>query len=288
MVFRGVQIMVLVTKADGSKQLFDREKVVRTCLRMGASRDVAEEVAGKVEMRVYDGIATEKILQMIFRLLRKYKPRIRHLIDLRKALASMASKPDFELFVQSVLGENGFEVSPNRNVRGRCVEHEVDAIARKNGVTYFVEVKHHSNFHVPTGLDESRIARAVLEDVTEGYELGLNDLKVDRAMIVTNTKFSNHAKQYAECRGIVQVGWSSPLEGSLQDMIEAKKLYPVTCLKGLKANMRNRLSSAGIVFLEELAEGNLAELKQSTGLSTRSLELVIEKAKECTMRNAAD
>ena len=62
---------VFVTKADGSRQLFDREKVVRTCLRNGASRNIAEEIAGKIEAKLYDGIETKKILGMIFRLLRR-------------------------------------------------------------------------------------------------------------------------------------------------------------------------------------------------------------------------
>ena len=84
----------------------------------------------------------------------------------------MDSKPEFENFVQVLLARNGFEVSPNRLVTGKCVEHEVDAIARKDGITFFVEAKHHVNYHTPTGLDESRIARAVLEDVTEGFRLG--------------------------------------------------------------------------------------------------------------------
>jgi len=138
---------------------------------MGANRQIAYEIAEKVEKRLYDGISTDKILQMIFRLLRKHKPTIRYFLDLRKGLSLMSSKPEFEKFVQILLAHHGFEVSPNQIIRGKCVGHEVDAIARKDGVTYFVESKHHSNYHIPTGLDESRIARAVLEDVTEGFGL---------------------------------------------------------------------------------------------------------------------
>jgi len=157
---------VLVRKADGSVQLFDREKVVRTCLRMGASRQVAYEVAERVERRVQDGISTAKILQMVFQLMRNYKPSVGNLFDLRKGLSLMSSKPEFEVFVQALLARSGFKVTPNQLLIGKCVEHEADAVARKDGVTFFVEAKHHSRYHTPTGLDESRIARAVLEDVS--------------------------------------------------------------------------------------------------------------------------
>jgi hypothetical protein len=161
-----------VTKENGSRQLFDKDKVIRTCLRMGVNSHIAFEVAGKVEERLYDGISTQIILRMIFRFMRKYKPEIGHLFDLRKGLSLMSPKPEFELFVQVLLMHNGFEVRPNQILTGKCVEHEVDAIARKDGVTYFVEAKHHLSYNALTGLDESRIARAVLEDVTEGFMLG--------------------------------------------------------------------------------------------------------------------
>ena len=97
---------VFVTKADGSRQLFDRGKVVRTCLRMGASREIAEEVAGRVERSVYDGMPTSKVLQLAIRLLRGYKPTIRHFLDLRRGLSLMDSKPEFEVFVAESVPKN--------------------------------------------------------------------------------------------------------------------------------------------------------------------------------------
>ena len=270
---------VYVTKADGARQLFDREKVVRTCLRMGASRRIADEVAEKVERSLYDGISTSKILQMTFRLLRSYKPAIRHFLDLRKGLSLMDSKPEFEVFVQILLAHNGFEVTPNRLVTGRCVEHEVDAIARKDGVTYFVEAKHHVNYHTPTGLDESRIARAIVEDVTEGFELSKSKLRIDRAMIVTNTRYTEHARRYGKCRNILQIGWSSPVNLSLQNMIEEKNLYPLSCLRGLKRETKTKLVNSGIVLMNQLFEEKQSTLARRTGVPKETLKQITEKAK---------
>jgi hypothetical protein len=76
-----------VRKADGSVQLFDREKVVRTCLRMGANKQVANDVAEKVERRLFDGISTARILQMVFQFMRSCKPIVSNLFDLRKGLS---------------------------------------------------------------------------------------------------------------------------------------------------------------------------------------------------------
>ena len=276
---------VFVTKADGSRQLFDRGKVVRTCLRMGASREIAEEVAGRVERSVYDGMSTSKVLQLTVRLLRGYRPAIRHFLDLRRGLSLMDSKPEFEVFVQVLLANSGFEVSPNTILAGRCVEHEVDAIAKKNGVTFFVEAKHHVNYHTLTGLDESRIARAILEDVAEGFELGSCSVKVDRAMIVTNTRYSEHARRYGKCRNIVQIGWNSPVGLSLQSMIEENNLYPISCIRGLKRETRTKLVNKRIVLMKQLLEEKPSTLARETGIPKETLKQLRAKA-ENTLTNA--
>jgi transcriptional regulator NrdR family protein len=54
-----------VIKADGRKQLFDKEKIIQTCLRIGASREIAEHIANKIGAKVYNGMETRKILKMI-------------------------------------------------------------------------------------------------------------------------------------------------------------------------------------------------------------------------------
>ena len=257
---------VLVTKANGYKQPFDRNKVVQTCLRMGASPQVADKVAGMVERRLYAGISTREILQLTFRFMRKYKPTVKHLLDLRKGLSMMEPKPEFETYIRTLLANSGYEVESNRILRGKCGEHEVDAIAKKDGVTYFVEVKHHYSYHTLTGLDESRIAQAILEDANDGYLLGMSTLKIDRAMIVTNTRYSDHAIQYGSCKNILQIGWSSPHTLGLRDMVQNSALYPLSCLRGIRYETRMRLVNSGIVLVKQLLDADGSELARKAGL----------------------
>lgn len=271
-----------VKKANGSKQLFEKEKIIKTCLRMGANRDIANKIAEKIESEIYDGISTENILDRILFLLKEHSTVIKHLLDLRKGLSLMHSKSEFELFVRTLLSENGYEVTPNLILSGRCVEHEVDCIAIKDGVSCLVEAKHHSNYHKPTGLDESRIVRAVLEDVIEGFETRRTKWKIDSAMIVTNTRFSEHAIKYGKCRNILQIGWSFPPFHGLQDMIEEKKLHPITCLKSLRKKTREKLVSAGIITLKQLIDNEPEELAYRTKIPKSSLQNLIKNIKDCT------
>ena len=128
-------------------------------------------------------------------------------------------------------------------------------------------------------MDESRIAWSVLEDATEGFELGLSSVKTDRAMIICNTKFSDHAKLYAKCKGIYQIGWSSPPDCGLQILIEEKKLYPITSLRGLKTRIRIKLLDAEIILLRQLMEKSPEELEKETGIEKKTLNSIIENAR---------
>ena len=273
-------LRVFITKANGSRQLFDREKIIRTCLKMGVNQKIAIDIVNEVESQLYDGITTSKIFKLVFNLLEDKKPVVRHFLDLRKALSLMISKPEFERFVQILLSFNGYKVSSNQLLQGKCVQHEVDGLARKDGVTFFVEAKHHYHYHTPTGLDESRIARAVLEDVTEGYEMEKNNLKIERAMLVTNTRFSEQAIIYGKCRNILQIGWHSSGELSLQRMIEEKKVYPLSCIRGLQTETRIRLVDSGIILIKQLISSDPSKLSRKSGISSSTLRRTIEKAKK--------
>jgi hypothetical protein len=249
---------------------------------MGASREVAVQIAQEVENSLYNDITTQTILKKIFNLMRKDKPAVSHLFDLKHGISLMEPKPEFEVFVRVLLVHSGFQVKPNTILRGLCGEHEVDAIATKDGVTYLVEVKHHNNYHALTGLDESRIARAIIEDVEDGYKSGAAKIKIDNAMIVTNTRYSEHAVNYGCCRGILQVGWTSPEGSGLRDIVEKNKLYPLSCLRGISTEARLRLVEAGIVLIKQLAVQDYRYVERKIGLSREIVLSLMEKARHIT------
>ena len=98
-------------------------------------------------------------------------------------------------------------------------------------------------------------------------------------MIICNTKLSDHAKRYSECKQIHHLGWSAPPDRSLQILIEEKKLYPVTYIRGIDSITRQKLGAAGIVTLKQLLKGNSTMLGRKIGLSAKSLSLVRDQAK---------
>ncbi|MFH1623186.1 MAG: ATP cone domain-containing protein [Candidatus Aenigmatarchaeota archaeon] len=272
--------VISVTKFDGRLQPFDRAKIARTCVRMGADPAFAEEVANRVEAAAYEGITTKKIMQMIFANLRRRMPEVRHRIDLRTAISLMRPKPDFELFVAMILREYGYKVRSNRFLQGRCIEHEIDAVAENGKDVFYVEVKHHFNAHTYTGLDVFLQARAAFEDLEGGYRAGRHRTPFTKAMLVTNAKMSEHALRYADCRGIRYVSWEAPADRSLARVIDEKKLYPVTLLRGLRPDAQDRLADAGIITLRQLVETPEAEMLRATRLQKQTLRELRSAAAE--------
>jgi hypothetical protein len=271
--------MPSVTKVDGRRQPFERTKVKRTLRNMGVPSESAEKIAMEIEEQVYDGIATSTILRMIRARAQAVRPAVANRINLRRALSLLRPKPDFEEYVRILLRECGYHVEPGCILAGRCGEHEVDAIVRKDGTVTFVEVKHHVNHHRMTGLDEGRIARAIVEDIQEGYRSGRCITSVDGAMIVCNTKLSEHAKRYATCWQIEHIGWDYPPERNLQTMIEKTQSYPVTIITGVSPPVRKRLITAGVLTAKQLLLGDAASIARDADLPLAQVLALTERAR---------
>lgn len=272
--------MIFVTKFDGRKQVFNKGKIVRTCLRMRANLEQANDVANKIEEELYDGITTKEILRKVFSYLKEYKPEVRHRIDLREAIALLRPKPDFEQFVSLLLKEYGYRIETNQIIAGKCVEHEIDAVARRNNEILLVEVKHHLQSHTYTGLHIFLEVQAVLEDLLEGYRWKKNNINFNKALVVCNTKISDHARDYAVCKGIDHIGWRFPEEKGLEQMVEEKRFYPVTLLKDLDADTQTKLGDNGIVLLKQLLEMNSNEIFKKTKVDRQKIEKLIKKTRE--------
>jgi Holliday junction resolvase-like predicted endonuclease len=263
-----------VIKWDGRKEPFQRKKIVRTLIRLGAQGEVADRIVDQIEASVYEGITTREVLDMVFKGLEEYKPAVALRMDLKSAVGEMRSAPDFEEYVRLILRAHGYEVVSNRVIQGFCVTHEIDGIAEKDGETIYLEVKHHAKPHTYTPFDVTLSAKAKWDDIKEGYTKGMNRQPFDRVLIVCNTKLTGHAKRYAECVGLDHIGWNVPEGHGLDKLIEETKLYPVTILKNLTKKERDNLSGHSILTLTQLVE----DRSRKKGITKSRLTKMIDEA----------
>jgi Holliday junction resolvase len=199
---------------------------------------------------------------------------------LREAITLLRPKPDFEEFISLLLKEYGYAIERNQIIAGKCVEHEIDAVARKNNETLLVEIKHHIQSHTYTGLHIFLEVQATLEDLLEGYRWKKNKINFTKALVVCNTKISDHARDYAVCKGIDYIGWRFPEEKGLEQMVEEKRFYPVTLLKDLDADTQAKLGDNGIVLLKQLLEMDSNEISKRMKVDRQKIEKLIRKTRE--------
>ena len=272
--------MVYIIKADGSRQIFEKWKVVRSCVRLGLSEKDASIVADRVESEIYEGITTKQILKLIFKHMRKFKPEIKYQIDLREAVCSLRPKPDFELFIARLLEEEGYRVKRNIVLRGKCIDHEIDCIAEKDGDVLYVEIKHHLNPHVFTGVDVFLKSYAKFLDLREGYKIGNHKVNFSKILIVCSTKISDQALRYADCIKISYIAWKVPKKRSLEEIITEKKLYPITFLKSLRFEEQTKLSDNGFILLKDLIKTPIKIIEEKTGMEGKRIEKLVEISKK--------
>ncbi len=278
--------MINVRKADGGLEPYNGAKVLRTLLHLGVDRVEAERLEKEISRRVYDGIPTSEILSMIYELAGRAKPEIRYLKDLREAISAMRSKPDFEEYARIVLRAAGYLVEPGRVLEGRCISHEVDGIAFKDDEILVVEIKHHVNPHAYTGLGTVLELWAALEDLKEGYRLGLHPYAFTSAILICNTKISLHAERYARCKRIMYMGWRYPRALALSDIVSSNRIYPVTMLKELSREQIERLGDRGIVTISQLSKMRSEELAEIMGTDLEYAEKIRKLAEDLTVRQS--
>ena len=46
-----------------------------------------------------------------------------------------------------------------------------------------------------------------MEDLQKGFKNGKTDINITNAWLITNTKFSDYAKKYSNCKGLKLLGW---------------------------------------------------------------------------------
>ncbi len=235
---------MFVIKFDGRKEDFDKNKVIQTCMNAGVKKEEALPISEKISNRINNGTSTEDIYKMI---IDEINAKQAMLFRLREAISRLDSQ-SFEIYIKRILENNGYECTWNNILQGRCIEHQIDIIAEKSGNQYLVECKHHRNHHRYLGLGTALQVQARLEDI-------LDKGHICDVWLVTNTKFSEHAKIYSDKKGILLSGWRYKDDLALDKLIHGSRMYPVTLLDTSNDTKRKLLAN-NMLTISDIAENN--------------------------------
>ena len=67
---------VLITKSDGTTQLFEEEKLINSLKHAGASLEAIDDITDEVEKQIKPGMTTTDIYGRAFELLRKHSGHV--------------------------------------------------------------------------------------------------------------------------------------------------------------------------------------------------------------------
>ena len=268
---------IQVIKGNGERVLFDPEKLKQALASSGAEIAEQEKITNQVESKLFDGIHTQKIYQMAFDLLKKESHKIAGRYSLKNAIMEMGPTGfPFEIYVGKIFESMGYEVETGVFVQGKCIQHEVDVIARKPGEMIMIECKFHMDSSANSGVQVPLYVQSRYLDVKASWEKQYGKDIRYRGGVVNNTRFSDDAINYANCAGLLIISWNYPLDTGLKYWIDKNKLHPVTCLLSLTKKEKQYLLEKEIVLCNQLNK-NLDVLRDM-GLAENQIKKIIREA----------
>lgn len=265
--------MINVIKADGVIEPFSEQKVLYSIKRAGIPESIQNQVLNHVESKIYDKIPTSEIYKHIEEFLNTTQTNYPHSkYSLKKAIMELGPTGfPFEVFISYYLQAEGYKTQVGQILLGRCVNHEVDVVATKGDEKLLVECKFHNRLGVRSDLHVALYTKSRFDDlkVKHGFT---------KAMIVTNTKITLDALAYSDCENLQVLAWSYPDGGSLRDLAEKHKLFPITQLSYLSFSQKQELLSKDIVLISQICKN--PEIINQTSIPDDKKDLILKEANE--------
>lgn len=271
---------IQIVKNNGESVTYDPEKLKLSLSRAGATDGESYRVIQTVESKLFNGVPSKKIYEYAHAQLKKQKShRTAGRFRLKKAIFNLGpSGYPFEIFVGRLFESFGYSVKVGVIMQGKCVQHEVDVVARKPGELVIVETKFRGDFKGKTTVQVPLYIHSRFSDIEAKWKEDHPEEEVNiRGFVVTNTRFTLDAIKYAECVGLGVLSWDYPSDGSLKYFIDLSGLHPLTSLLSLKKYEQRKLLDSGIVLCRELE--NHQHLLHENGIPDSRIKNILKEAK---------
>lgn len=268
-----------VIKHSGQKAKFSIEKLKGSLRKSGADEALVNEIANNVRDELYQGISTKEIYNRAFALLKKKKKGYASKYKLKKAIYELGPTGfPFEKFVGAILFYSGYEVKTGQFLQGKCVTHEVDVVAHKNGQYVVAECKFHSDEGRNCDIKVPLYIHSRYRDILNFYANSNNGEKPNEGWVVTNTRFTEDAIKYGECVGLHLLSWDLPKDNGIKDRIDRLGLYPVTVSTLLSQREKQFLLSRDVVLCKQLINDHF--YLDHLGISEKRKERILNEIEQ--------
>ncbi len=269
---------IYVTKGNGDRVPFDENKLRRALKNSGAGTKEVEKALAAVKKILYPNISTRKIYQTAYRILKKSSRHSAGRYRLKKAIMELGpSGYPFEKFMGRIMESRGYQALVNVHARGKCVEHEVDVVARNDKEQFMIECKYHSDSKRNVDVKVVLYIASRFRDVSAVWRQNEgDDPRQYFGMVATNTRFSEDAIRYAECEGLRVISWDYPAGNSLKEWVDRSGYHPITSLSQLKTAEKQLLLEKGVVLCRDIKEN--ISLLEEMGFNKMKINKVLAEA----------
>lgn len=267
-----------VTKASGEKSPFSEEKVRKSLRKSGADEEQINLILQEIKNQLYDGMTTRNIYKIAFSLLKSGDRHQAARYHLKYAIMELGpSGFPFERYIAELLKKEGYQTQTGVILQGKCVTHEIDVIAENDANQMLVECKYHNQPGISCNIKIPLYIHARFNDIEAHLSKNLKKpSKQRKGWIITNTRFTEDAIQYAGCSGLKLLAWAHPFGKGLKDRIDHHKLYPITCLTSLTTTEKQKLLEQEVVLCSELL--NRSALLKSIGIKPTRTATILNEA----------
>lgn len=259
-----------VIKRNGQKESFDKQKFVDSLSKSGFKESEINLAFETIEGELHEGITTDEIYEKALRVLENeadVRPIIKY--SLKKAVLELGPTGfPFEQLVSRIYEERGYKTQTGVLLNGKCIDHEVDVIAYKEDELILIEAKFHNEYKIKSDTKVALYVKARYDDLLDStFEIDGNSLKVTKALLITNTGFTNNSKRYVSCVGTFDmISWSYPKRNGLLKMIEEVQIHPITSIPQLSKAEKLELIDKGCIYCKDLIQNpNYLEVANVTG-----------------------
>ncbi|HZI95822.1 MAG TPA: hypothetical protein VFD40_01395 [Candidatus Paceibacterota bacterium] len=270
-----------VINNSGQKEPFSWKKICISAERVGASKELARQIATVIEREAYPGITTKEIFQRVEQILSKKYPRGRIRFRLKEAIRRLGpSGFPFEKYVGGILRQLGFSIKLNQHIKGQYVDHEIDFVAKEKEYCLIGECKYHGLPGGRVDLKVGLIHNSRCLDLISGdacKKIKSKKLKI-RPIIVTNTKFTSEIIKYAEGVGIDLLGWKYPELTGLEYIIESEKFYPITILPSLTNDLLEIFGQKKLMLVQDVLKIDVSKFSKKINIPEKKISAIKREA----------
>lgn len=269
-----------IVKHSGNIVEYNPEKLKKSLLKSGASKEVVDGILHSIGNEIYEGISTKEIYKMAFSSLKKTANSHAARYNLKTAIRLLGPAGFFfEKYIARLFESENYKTKTNLILQGKCVSHEIDVLIKKNETVAMVECKFHAGRDASSDVKVPMYILSRFNDLKGNtHAIFFDNETVSKCWIVTNNRFTLDAIAFAKCSGLNLLSWDYPENNNLKTKNDEDYLYPITCLTTLSISEKDKLLILDIILTKELVHN--PDSLDKIGLSENRKKNVLKEASE--------